>query len=133
MDTIDEKTFFEDRDDRPKCKECEYVEACIKNVTAWNEAVEKYPNVCENCGGAGFVTWEENGAPHGEGYWPMPVSDICGCVDEGKCPRCASPLEEDEPKCSQCDWNEDMDDSVIPGEQPYCLYLMYQSYDFDPM
>ena len=47
---------------------------------------------CEVCDGTGFVTEYENGAPFGEGYWSMPVTDECHCLNSGHCPVCYTHL-----------------------------------------
>lgn len=48
-----------------------------------------WPRYCRTCKGYGKFDFTENGAPHGEGFWAMPMSEPCeDCTDLGVCPRC---------------------------------------------
>lgn len=81
---------------------------------------------CQKCGGAGIVTWVENGAPHGEGFWPMDMSEPCeACLGFGKCPRCGHEhgeesafVENDEP-CERCGWTS-RDGGLPEPSECYC-------------
>ena len=124
---IDTEKFFSQGKDRPDCAACRYTDQCHKRVAAWNEAVAKFPNACQKCGGSGMIETTENGAPHGAGYWPMSVDDCCSCLEDNRCPRCNGELDYDNcvegiGVCNYCGWTENETASVIPTEQPYCLY-----------
>lgn len=86
----------------------------------------KFPLFCRTCGATGVETWTENGAPHGEGYWPMPMTGPCPeCGEAGDCPLCGNPcsLNEDFDKCSACDWTLD-DGPFAPGTKETFEELM---------
>jgi len=72
-------------------KDCIEWSKAHKAAAAEYEA--KWPNYCKKCGGMRGDTHYENGAPHGCGYWAMPVSEPCeDCYD--KCSRCGVDLNE---------------------------------------
>lgn len=83
---------------------------------------KKYPNGCHACGGSGVESWTENGAPHGAGYWPMDMQDVCSsCVARGCCPLCAYQHGEDweGEECRRCGWTIDGDTMLRP-EYDFC-------------
>ena len=107
----------------------------INKLELEHRASEGWGLPCIHCAGTGTETYYENGAPHGAGYWAMPVSDICGyCLDKGICPNCANKLTEmDSPIiCTRCNWNEINQNrqpevnenkhfvSEVPNVCPYC-------------
>lgn len=74
----------------------------IAAIEAWTAA---WPRHCRKCLGRGYHEWTENGAPMGEGYWPMPMSEVCETCFPN-CPRCGESRasdEEDRP-CLVCGW-----------------------------
>lgn len=96
-------------------KEClEYQAKTKATFDAW---VIQWPNYCRSCQGSGLHTWTENGAPHGAGFWAMPMSELCSvCSEIGNCPRCSQPGLTSEDRgdndtgsgpCKFCGWNED--------------------------
>ena len=79
---------------------------------------KRYPDHCKACEGHGIVTWTENGAPMGAGFWPMEMRDCCDhCTGNGKCPGCMQPVfsEKDlenmdgsgKVYCENCGWVDD--------------------------
>lgn len=84
----------------------------VEQYEAW---WDQWPAACPRCGGEGELFWTENGAPHGAGFWPMDVSEVCECVASGHCARCGGHVpeweEEDaegnypETPCPHCGWN----------------------------
>ena len=72
-------------------------------------ATDNWGLPCLTCNGTGVISFTENGAPYGAGYWPMDVSDICpDCLDSGFCPGCHLEIPEnleEQYKCSRCDYN----------------------------
>lgn len=94
----------------------EHTEQCLKEFAkykirydAW---IAEWPNYCRECNGAGEHHWIENGAPHGAGFWSMPMSEFCeNCVGVGKCSHCGAPdmidTETGDGPCSACGWNYD--------------------------
>jgi len=79
------------------------------------EWIEKWPKYCTKCGGWGQITWEDNHGIPGPGER---VTDVCDCVYDGVCPRCAATLDdpkEDEANCSACGWTDD-DPDGCPGD-----------------
>jgi len=72
--------------------------------------VAKYPNYCKRCGGEGVIHYPENQSPLGSGMvWMEDLTDACDCItEEGRCPLCATPFEEDDEdceKCLHCEWH----------------------------
>ena len=91
----------------------------------WRAWKTTHPHSCDRCQATGYLESTENGAPHGAGYWPMPVSDPCpNCLEQGKCPRCAAELpacdDPDEEHCLVCGWNVTSDPAPANGP---CLCL----------
>lgn len=99
----------------------EFQKQCADRNSAYKE---KWPNFCKTCGGAGEFHFTENGAPLGEGYWPMPMADPCeACTNQGICPRCGKEGLTNEEKgdtstgdgpCKFCSW--DYKDGGMPEE-----------------
>ncbi len=100
----------------------------LEAIRVWEE---KYPGYCRTCGGAGTISWTENGAPHGAGFWAMPMTEGCdACLVQNRCPRCGFqmlPKDQDVPEpggeiagrfrdlpepCPHCGWWSD-------DSQPY--------------
>ena len=77
------------------------------------EARKQYPHACEVCCGSGFRLFS---------YDPDVGCDPCdACVEAGRCPRCASPIElkehagYDYERCTACEWDERLDfETVLP-------------------
>lgn len=96
-------------------KEC--IEMTETSVTARDKYDERWPRACKSCGASGAIEWIENGAPMGEGYWPMPMADICAnCSELLLCPRCGATnpeewFESDDNPCPECGWNWGKGDS----------------------
>lgn len=68
----------------------------------------RYPGYCRTCGGTGELRYIENGAPHGAGYWPMLMIELCeDCM--GRCPRCGY---------TPTDWTEAQWDRFYDGMEP---------------
>lgn len=140
LELINEQEFFANRSatepQRPECDVCKYNEFCRKRVNEWNTAIAKYPNACENCCGGGVLEFTENGAPHGEGYWPMQMQEPCSCIEDEKCPQCQSKLNwtnEETAKCPSCNLDINFEDEltpIIPFEKPYCVYpTVYEEHE----
>lgn len=55
-------------------------------------SIHLHHRACPDCGGTGVARWTENGAPHGEGYWAMPMEGLCHCLESGHCPICYTHL-----------------------------------------
>lgn len=103
--------------------------ACKQNQRRYRLAmkvyVKKFPDWCWTCRGSGYVHWTENGAPHGEGYWAMPMTDVCEhCTGKGICPRCAKFVREDwadkETPCPHCGWNWGKGKNDLPPPELEC-------------
>lgn len=45
----------------------------------------RWPYYCRDCGGSGIISWLGT-------YYEPPGEDLCSCVYDGRCPRCAQPL-----------------------------------------
>lgn len=89
---------------------------------AWQR---KYPKSCKTCGATGEVHWTENGAPHGEGFWPMDMADFCeSCIGKGVCPRCGvvngTDWAENEGACKNCKWTPEIGRTVSAPSEPEC-------------
>lgn len=85
----------------------------------------KYPKYCRQCGATGVISYTENGAPHGEGFWPMPMTDVCpACVEDGRCPLCGEDLPEEQYdtgedfRCPACGWVEGKAGQPTPPPVP---------------
>lgn len=79
----------------------EHSEECLRHFGHWylymQEFERTYPGYCRKCGGVGLFQTVENGAPHGAGYWPMPMTELCeDCLEAGKCPRCGAVLDNED-------------------------------------
>lgn len=91
------------------------------------EAYRPDPNVyCQRCNGTGWQEFIENGAPHGCGFWPMPMWEPCTCwtsVSDPHCPQCgATPTfteDEQDAYCS-CGWSSSPEEDypAPPDERP---------------
>ena len=133
---INIERFFENKPDRPECDTCRYHKMCRQRVEQWNKAVNEYPNACPKCCGTGFISFTENGAPHGAGYWPMEMQEACECIESDRCPRCGGELvwKDDDYEigyCSSCNIQiaDEAMDPVIPYDKPYCVYpTVYEIY-----
>jgi hypothetical protein len=106
-----------------------HTKRCLEDKESRAKALTKFeaehPNYCKDCGGAGVLMHTENGAPHGCGYWPMPVYDACAsCIETGHCPLCGHFHEDEEwegESCEACDWTWDSIGDVAPGPwECYC-------------
>jgi hypothetical protein len=66
---------------------------------------EPGPYECRTCFGTGVITYTENMAPDGEGYWPMTIHDYCPvCLQRGLCPICGQATINDDWNCTACDY-----------------------------
>jgi hypothetical protein len=89
-------------------------EACLRRQEALAEFEKAWPNACHTCGGAGGLSTP------GTREQP-PDFDVCACIEDGKCPRCAAPIVFEEHdyaeygKCAACGWD---DRAIILGTQP---------------
>jgi len=116
-----------------------HTEECIRKYGAAEQRREdyrrRYPDYCKACGGSGVVSWTENGAPYGAGFWAMEMSDCCDhCSGQGKCPGCGQPVfsEQDLENmdgsgklyCEQCGWVDDGEHSISTEWDcwGYCRY-----------
>lgn len=66
---------------------------CNRAVTEWivraGQFIEAHPKFCRKCLGVGYVEYQENLAPHGEGPWFCTTADPCEeCEMKGLCPLC---------------------------------------------
>lgn len=92
----------------------------MKMRSAYTLWIKHWPNYCQFCDAAGLVDSTENAAPHGEGYWPMHITEQCSnCCQNGFCPRCNFLLPEEifekELPCPNCKWNwGEKDDDLCP-------------------
>lgn len=66
--------------------------------------------MCDKCNQTGYVQYTEwVPTPFGSGNCPMPVTELCDCLENGHCPVCDTDLEtlsDDEPDtlyCVNCD------------------------------
>lgn len=88
---------------------------CIREQAAIEAFDKRYPNHCRACDGAG--------SRYAAGTRDTPPEDdaCVACIDNGKCPLCASPVslvEHDKcdySLCSACGWDEW---KIINGEVP---------------
>lgn len=102
---------------------------CKQQTRQYKIAIRAYarrwPNWCWTCRGLGTTTWTENGAPHGEGYWPMSMTDLCeDCTGQGLCPRCKKYNGEDWDKdtpCARCGWNWGKGRGDVAPQEPECF------------
>jgi len=104
-------------------KQCLEQQARYKKDIAAFEA--KYPNYCRACGGGGAIYGVENGAPWGEGYWPMPTVDVCGCIEVSlRCPLCGHQHDEgwEGESCEACAWTWDSQETA--PDEPECMCWM---------
>lgn len=96
-------------DDIKHTQHCNEVQAAAKAFE------EKWPKFCRACNASG--EWYSPG-----NYHRPPDGGPCGhCVEVGKCPRCAEPLELHEKSdgdwslCKACGWDEE---KISKGEMP---------------
>lgn len=128
MKILNTKNFFKDKPNRPPCNLCRYHDTCLNNVVNYNRAAGQYPNACEKCMGAGEIEFTENGAPHGEGYWPMQMIEVCECIENDNCPQCGKPMFWDgkqiKATCSLCglEYSDEIQIDPVVRPEPYCLY-----------
>ena len=94
----------------------------------------KYPRYCRQCGATGAISFTENGAPHGAGYWPMPMVDVCpSCVENGRCPLCGEDLPEEQIdtgkqlSCPACGWIEGKAGQPMPPDAPCYAEIEFPS------
>lgn len=104
-----------------------HTDECLKRLSIISAAIveyeETYPHYCRACGGGGEDHWTENGAPHGAGFWPMPMSDYCEkCMGIGVCPRCGGETIhedwDDKDACSHCGWT--IGEAAVPELPEKC-------------
>jgi hypothetical protein len=72
-----------------------------------DEYVEKWPNYCRKCGGAGEVSRTENQSPIGSGLvWLETLYEFCEhCIGNAVCPRCGKQLPDESGECAHCGWD----------------------------
>jgi hypothetical protein len=106
-------------------KHAVHTESCYNNIVITEKARAdfraKWPKSCLKCQATGWISWTENGAPFGEGYWPMPMTDICpDCIEKGICPRCGftGSLNEEGTECCDCGWTSETTDPM--PDEPAC-------------
>lgn len=82
-------------------------EMCLKTKAAFIEFIALWPNYCQYCGGYGV--WSTPGTR----LDPPDGGPCTHCVEQGKCPRCASENIRvlgfrltDYVFCNECGWNE---------------------------
>jgi len=98
---------------KPEC-----LERTAKEKQELDSWLALYPNHCTSCGGAG--AWSSPGS-----FWEPPDGGPCGCVEDGKCPRCGKEtlMEnhfENEIPCPNCGWNWGKNkDDIIPSQQEW--------------
>lgn len=125
---ISTTVFFKDKPNRPPCNICRYHDTCLNAVTDYNRAAAQYPNACDECLGAGEISYTENGAPHGEGFWPMEMIEPCECIENNKCPRCSAELEwgidQISATCAACglQYSDEIHIDTVIMPEPYCLH-----------
>lgn len=76
-------------------------EDCNRAITEWivraEKFIETWPKFCRKCLGAGTISYIENLAPHGAGYWPCEMQDACEeCEGKGLCPLCGEETVDDD-------------------------------------
>lgn len=82
------------------------LQKAINDLERDHKPSENYGLRCITCNGTGSITTYENGAPQGEGYWAMPVEDMCPvCFEQGFCPNCHFSIG-DNTECKRCGWKE---------------------------
>lgn len=95
--------------------------------------LQKHPNLCPACFGEGAERWTENGAPHGCGYWPMEMADVCGhCEGQGRCAVCGAEWSDEECEeawdCSH-EWSRPCgcpQEGALLGYPPLCYCWIYR-------
>lgn len=89
-----------------------HTDQCVSAKARWQRAKEKFeeshPAFCRKCGGTGQV-----GSGTIDRDTGFPDVESCSCVEEGRCPLCASALTVD-CVCEECGWG-------TPGSAPEFL------------
>ncbi len=80
-------------------------QACMKRQLELAAYTLKWPNYCRICDGTGIVTSPGDWVPYGMGSAQLPDdAEPCSCAqDDGKCPRCNTPII----------WHDDPDEAHI--------------------
>lgn len=108
----------------------EHEKGCIAARERYEAWIKQWPNHCKKCYGTG--SYYDHGT-----YWDPPDSGPCGCIEEGKCPRCGKQVEvrntcvdifTDEHYFCECGWS---DIAVENGEEGMAcpLYECFCNYD----
>ena len=84
-------------------------EDCNRAVTEWivraGQFIDAHPKFCRKCLGVGYISYIENLAPHGAGYWPCEMQEPCEeCECKGICPICGEEtVDEDGVRSCKCE------------------------------
>lgn len=78
-----------------------HTKECVAAQCVRQKWLDRWPEHCIACRGAGGFTFHEtHGLPGpGEQLW-----EPCVCIEDGRCPRCGKYLLNEESRCFDCGW-----------------------------